>query len=76
MKKIIFLKKVWIEIAVENWSVREIVRKLGLKLTYNQYSSVSDQEVEVWENLAEPWAVDAPSFKRAFSGHYKTIGGD
>ena len=54
MKKIIFSKKSRIEKAIENWSVREIAKQLGLKLTYNWYPDISDQEVEVWEKLPEP----------------------
>lgn len=75
MKKIIFSKEARIEKAIENWSVREIVRKLGLKPSHNQFPTISDQEVDVWENLPEPWAVDADVFKRAFF-EFNKIGGD
>jgi len=77
MKKIIFSKKVWIEKAIENWSVKKVAKKLGLKLTYNWYPDISDQEVEVWENIPEPWNADEVSFKRAFSNYWKkTIEGN
>ena len=70
MKKIIFSKKSWKEKAIENWSVKEIAEKLGIKLTNNQYPTISDQEVEVWENIPEPWKVNAMAFKQAFSQHF------
>lgn len=76
MKKIIFSKEARTEKAIENWSVKEITEKLALRLTYKQYPTVSDQEVEIWEKLPEPWAVDGEAFKRAFLEYFQKSGGD
>ena len=70
MKKIIFSKKFGMEKAIENWLVWKIAKLLDLKLTYYQYPTISDQEIEVWENLPKPWAVNAVAFKQAFSQHF------
>ena len=75
MKKIIFSKEARKEKAIENWSVREIAKQFGLKLTYNQFPTISDQEIEVWESLAEPCAVNSALFKKAFF-EYNKIGDD
>ena len=76
MKKIIFSKEVSKEKIMENWSVREIVKQIDLKFTYNQYPTISDQEVEVWEKIPEPWAVDSIGFKEAFLEYFQNNGGD
>lgn len=75
MKKIIFLKEAYVKKAIENWSIKEIAKKLGLKLTYNQYPSISDQEVEFWENVLKPWLLNANTFKKAFFELNKNRGG-
>ncbi|MFC1492254.1 hypothetical protein ACFLQ0_06685 [Nitrospinota bacterium] len=54
------------ERALENWSVRKLAEKFGVKLTYRQYPTISDQEVDIWEKHPEPWAIDANEFRRAF----------
>lgn len=76
MKKINCSKEVRSKRALENWSVRKLAERLGLKLTYRQYPGISDQEVEVWESLTEPWAVDANGFRRAFFAHLKNGGAE
>jgi hypothetical protein len=74
MKKINCSKEARSERALEKWSVGKLAERLGLKLTYRQYSTISDQEVELWESLPEPWAVDANGFRRAFFEHLKNGG--
>ena len=45
-------------------------------LTYNQYNSISDQEVEFWETVEEPWNYDLERFWREFPLWLKNNGGD
>jgi len=75
MKKIIFSKEARIEKAIQNWSVSEIAKQIGIRLTYIQYATVSDQEIEVWERHPEPWNLDADLFKKAFFEKFHN-GGD
>lgn len=75
MKKIIFLKEACVKKAIENWSVRKIAKQLGLKLTFNQYPSISDQEIEAWENIPKPWLLNAYAFKKTFFELNKNRGG-
>ena len=76
MKKIIFSKEACIGAAIEDWSVREIAKQVGIKLSYNQYKTISDQELDVWENVPEPWLVNAATFKKAFLKYLNNTGGD
>ena len=76
MKKIIFLKEKRIKKAIENWSISGIANQLNLRLSYNRFPTISDQEIEFWENVSEPWNVDEDSFQKASFEYFNKSGGD
>ena len=59
--------------AVERWSAKQLAKRLGVSLTYREYPTVSDQEVELWEDLPEPWNTDAEAFALAFLEQSKKL---
>ena len=76
MKKIIFSKEVRIEKNIEEWSVREVAKQINLKLTFNRFPKISDQEIEVWETYPEPYNLTRMTFKIAFSEYIKNLRGE
>jgi len=74
MKKIISLFTHLIQSRERNLNLPSTLGSFAL--TYNQYDSISDQEVEFWESVEEPWNYDSERFWREFPLWLKTNGGD
>ena len=66
MKKIVCSEEARSVSAVERWSAKQLAKRLGVSLTYRESPEVSDQEIELWEALPEPWNTDAEAFALAF----------